>query len=150
MPEGNPPVTVDNDVLKQEIEALKASHRVEVIGFDGNFYGILLRDYPVPAGKFLFTATPDSAVAEGTPADRVDILLRIQKLYPHAAPDMFWNRPFLKLASGGVPQASEQREDYFGLKWQRFSWHLKSGWTPIQDTLDDFIAFVDRRLQQGD
>jgi hypothetical protein len=63
---------------------------------------------------------------------------------------MFWVRPYLKLASGIVPQASEQREAYFGKTWQRFSWHLRSGWTPLHDTLDDYVAFVDLRLHQRD
>jgi hypothetical protein len=143
-------VTIDNEVLKLEIEALRVNHQVDVIGFDGTFFGIVLRGYQLPAGKYVYTTTPGIQITEGTPADRADILLRIQKLYPHAAPDMFWMRPYVKLVNGGLPQAADQRESYHGQLWQRFSWHLKSGWTPIQDTLDTFVSFVDLRLQKGD
>jgi hypothetical protein len=144
------PFQVENEILRQELDALKAAHQLDVIGFDGTFYGIVLRDWRLPPGRFVYTATPGTPITDGTPAVQVDVLLRIQKLYPHSAPDMFWIRPFVRLPSGAVPQASESREDYFGFQWQRFSWHLKSGWTPIQDTLLDYVAFVDRRLQQGD
>lgn len=143
-------VPIDNEVLRAELAALAKGHATEVVGFDGQFYGILVKGHPLPPGRFVAEATPGMAVAAGTPLDRVDVLMRLNKMYPHAAPDMFWVRPFIRLANGGAPQASEQREPYFGSVWQRFSWHLRSGWTPIHDTLDDYVAFIDRRLQQGD
>lgn len=139
-----------NEILAAELAALPPSLKAEVVGFDSTFYGVLLPQFPLPPGRFVAEATPDSPIGAGTPVTHVDVLLRLQKLYPQAAPDMFWVRPYLRLASGGVPQASEQREAYFGKIWQRFSWHLRSGWTPMQDTLEDFVAFVRLRLKQGD
>lgn len=144
------PVPVENEVIRSELATLSSRCIAEVIGFDGQFYGIIVRDRPLPRGRFIIEDTPGASVSPGSPIDCVDVLIRLNKMYPHAAPDMFWVRPFLRLASGGAPQAAEQRESHFGAMWQRFSWHLKSGWTPIQDTLDDYLAFIDRRLQQGD
>lgn len=143
-------VAIDNEVIRSELAALSANHPVEVIGFDGQFFGVLVKARPLPPGRFVAEETPGMTIASGAPLNSVDVLMRLNKMYPHAAPDMFWVRPFLRLASGAVPQAAEQREGYFGETWQRFSWHLKSGWTPIQDTLVEYLAFIDRRLQQGD
>lgn len=141
---------IDNDILRAELAVVAERCKVEVIGFDGQFYGMVLRERPLPRGKFVHDETPGISGNSGAPIETTDVLLRINKMYPHAAPDMFWVRPFVRLATGAIPQAAEHRESHFGLLWQRFSWHLRSGWTPIHDTLDDYVAFVDRRLAQGD
>lgn len=81
---------------------------------------------------------------------RVDLLIRIPGGYPTAALDMFYVSPELKLRSGGVPTASEVREDHIGRNWQRFSRHMNSGlclWRPGRDSLKTFLALILAELQ---
>jgi hypothetical protein len=139
-----------NDVLAEEFKALAEAWEARLEADDGTFYNILVPNVPLPAGKYLAGATPNSPVAPNMPLEHVDVLLRIHHGYPHAAPDMFWVRPHMRLPSGGFPGAAENMETYLGQVWQRFSWHLAQPWRPLAFTLkDNYMPFVLRRLREG-
>lgn len=117
--------------LELEIEALRQNGKeLEVREADGLIY-VIVRDYPLPVGY-------------NNPHTR--LLLKIPLSYPNGSPDMFWVDPDLRLASGGS-QASTTIENILGEPWLRFSWHPKK-WNPVQDNLNTFMEFVNRRLMQ--
>ena len=66
--------------------------------------------------------------------------------YPYANPDCFWADQSLRLASGGMPQASNittiPETNITGV-W--FSWHLTKPWNPNSDTLLNWLATDDRQ-----
>ena len=77
----------------------------------------------------------------------VDLLICIPKGYNDAKLDMFYVHPHVRLrATGQYPQAADYFEDHVGRKWQRFSRHLPQ-WRPGIDTLQNFLPFVRRELQ---
>lgn len=141
---------VMNDVLREEVTRLQAKWGASVVGEDATYVSILVPRVPLPPQKYVAAPTPGSTKGPGEPVDAVDVLLRVQHAYPHAAPDMFWVRPHLRLPSGGMPGAAEVLESFQGASWQRFSWHLAQPWRPIAHTLaETYMGFVLRRLNEG-
>lgn len=81
--------------------------------------------------------------------DVTDILVKLPPTFPDAAPDMFWVRPHVTLANGGLPQATSD-ESIGGEVWQRFSWHLRPGvWKPGVSTFADFVRCIRGRFAAG-
>lgn len=139
---------VPNDVVWEELVELAKEHDIELLGREGGFYGVLLKNHPLPEGMYTIQTNGDGPPKPGC----VDVLLRIPEAYPHAAPDMFWIHPFVVLASSNArPGNADQFETYHGKSWQRFSWHIVGNkWRPIADTIPHtFIPFIDRRLWRG-
>ncbi len=71
---------------------------------------------------------------EGWAPRRVDVLFVAPPGYPAAKPDCFWVSPPVRLASGAVPQASNEAnllpyDTVSGRKLTWFSWHLQM-WDP--------------------
>ena len=67
--------------------------------------------------------------------------------YPMAKPDCFWADPTLRLANGGLPQASNMNplpgvnEPFL---W--FSWHVAQ-WNPNRDNFLTYVRVIDGRLR---
>jgi len=88
-----------------------------------------------------------------------DLLLRLPAGYPNAAPDMFWTRPDVKLASGAWPQRSNHHEVpgagqkgadvHEGRSWQRWSRHFQGGWRVGQHGLRSYVATIVQELNRG-
>lgn len=75
-----------------------------------------------------------------------DVLLRIPRAYPDAAPDMFWTAEDVRLVSGVPPKGAEALESYLGRRWRRFSWHRQRPWKPGADWLGSHLEFARQRL----
>jgi hypothetical protein len=85
-------------------------------------------------------------VPGGLSANQADLLLRLPKGFPDAAPDMFWLDPALQTAAGGVIAGTELIETYLGRSWQRWSRHFGPLWRPGIDDMASLLAIVRRCL----
>lgn len=102
---------------------------------DGELINVVISNYELPAGY---------SVSE------TDLLLRLPAGFPDARPDMFWLSPPVSYDAGGVPPGSEQREEYLGRSWQRWSRHLgERDWRPGIDNLQSYVRFVRTNLQSA-
>jgi hypothetical protein len=98
-------------------------------------------------GSYLVTI-PDFALPQGWSAENVTLRFIAPVGYPHSKPDCFWCDPDLKLAGGGVPQASGFNQMPNGpapLLW--FSWHM-SVWSPNADTLLTYVHVIEKRFME--
>ena len=77
----------------------------------------------------------------------VDLLIMIPPGYPNANVDMFWTRPVVTLANGAVPRATEHRQTYEDVEWQRWSRHI--AWRAGVDDLRSFLTAAKRELSKG-
>jgi hypothetical protein len=118
--------------LEKELDELRREHTIEVTEGPAEIC-IVLRDF---------------GIGPGYNVPSTDLLIRIPKSYPDAAPDMFWVRPDLLLEGGATPQAAESIEAYIGRTWRRFSWHWPPPWNPNLGNLSTFVTFIRRRLSE--
>lgn len=93
---------------------------------------LILEAYPLP---------------QGWSKSEIRLLLKLPVSFPNGKPDMFWTDKDLTLADGSDPEQAQVVETICGSEWRRFSWHPQS-WTPANDDIHTFLAFVDRRLSQ--
>ena len=86
----------------------------------------------------------------GWPISRTDLLIQIPSSYPHAALDMFWVKPHIKMPSGSDPDRGNVFENLLGDNWQRFSWHYppNRGWNPAVNDLLSHTRFCLSRLNK--
>lgn len=102
---------------------------------EGGMLSVVLHEYELPAGYSPRT---------------VDLLVRLPPGFPDAAPDMWWMAPFVSLASGGVPAATEHRQTFMGRTWQRWSRHFAPGiWRPGTDSLQTYLRLIRTDLEKG-
>lgn len=102
---------------------------------EGDLINLVIAKYQLPSGY---------AIGE------TDLLLRLPAGFPDARPDMFWVAPAATYGNGGMPPGSEQREDYLGRSWQRWSRHLTDrDWRPGVDNLRSYLRFVRTNLEAG-
>jgi Prokaryotic E2 family E len=101
---------------------------------DGEFVCLVIYAYPLPNGY-----------ATG----QADLLLRLPRGFPDAAPDMFWFCPEVLYASGGVPPATGDRLTFDGRTWQRWSRHLAIAWRPGIDNLQTYLRLIRTDLSTG-
>lgn len=102
---------------------------------EGGQRAVVLKDYPLPAGKF------DASAA--------DVLILLPSGYPDAGPDMFYLQPWLKLADGGTyPRAADHPFDFLGLRWQRWSRHCYD-WRPGDDGIWTMVKRLDKALVEA-
>jgi hypothetical protein len=95
---------------------------------DATMICIVFREWDLPFGYDRGTA---------------DLLLRLQQGYPDIPPDMWWLYPAVRLADGGVVQATESMEQHLGRPWQRWSRHFAPGqWRSGIDGLESFLALI--------
>jgi hypothetical protein len=94
--------------------------------------GIILRNYPLPAGHF------DIQVA--------DILILLPAGYPDIPPDMFHTLPWVRLASNNqYPNRADQKVEFADQTWQRWSRHNKE-WRAGVDGIWTMLKRVDNAL----
>jgi len=102
---------------------------------DGGETAVILRCYPLPAGKF------DHA--------RADVLVILPGGYPDAVVDMFHCDPWLKLASTGAhAKAADVSRVFAGRNWQRWSRH-NYAWRPGVDGIHTVLGRIDRALREA-
>lgn len=100
---------------------------------DGGQRGVILRQYPLPAGLF------DTAEA--------DLLILIPTGYPDVPPDMFYMLPWVKLSgNNALPRCADQPHPFAGQTWQRWSRH-NSEWRPGVDGIWSMLKRVDHALE---
>lgn len=82
----------------------------------------------------------------------VTILFVAPPAYPLAQPDCFWLEPGgLRLANGGVPQATSDANAIPEVPERRctwFSWHVQT-WNPNRDSLLTYYKVILQRLDQN-
>jgi hypothetical protein len=117
--------------LEKELQELRAARRVEI----------------VEGSDWIYVVIPGFTLGEGFSVASSDLLIRLQRSYPDAGPDMFWVDVSVLLANGQPPQAAESLEDHIGRRWRRFSWH-RQGWNPSVDNLHGYLEFIRRRLRE--
>lgn len=101
---------------------------------EANMVCVVLPGFPLPPGY-------DRA--------KSDLLLRLSLGYPDVPPDMWWFDPPVRLANGGVVQATELTENHLGRTWQRWSRHFRQGqWRSGIDCMETFLALIRKELQR--
>jgi hypothetical protein len=129
------PVESDQALLPEEDEAYLCEKGFEYSATEeGGVVNLVIHRFPFPSAYSVREA---------------NLLIRLPAAYPSGKPDMFWTRPDVRLASGGVPVKSEARETYIGQTWQRWSRHWQHAWRPGVDGLNTFIASIQRELARG-
>jgi len=98
-------------------------------------------------------APPDPTIF--LPGTFVRLLFLVPASYKAAAPDGsgFYVQPAdLKLrATNAAPRSTGGGQTLLGESWLKFSWGLKGPqWDPETDTLETYLATLERRLTRGD
>ena len=102
---------------------------------DGPHIGVVLKQVPLPTGKF------DHPTA--------DVLVILPPGYPDVAPDMFFCDPWLRLVPAGrYPNCADQPHVFLGRRWQRWSRH-NSSWRPGIDGLHTMIKRIEHALEKA-
>lgn len=100
---------------------------------DGAQRGVILRQYPLPAGLF--------------DTDRADLLILIPTGYADVPPDMFYLLPWVKLTGkNALPRCADQPHVFAGQTWQRWSRHSNE-WRPGIDGIWSMLKRVDHALE---
>ena len=100
---------------------------------DGPQKAIILRAYPVPAGRF--------------DHEKADILVLLPNGYPDVRPDMFFAMPWLKLAGQNrYPTKADQPFPFNNQTWQRWSRH-NNQWRPGVDGIWTMLRRIDTALE---
>lgn len=131
-----PEESVQPDILpEEEISFLKEKGFVWTANKEGNgFIHVVLKDFPFP----------------GFVPDRADVLIRLPPGYPLAKPDMFYNYPHVKRPNGTIPPATEHKEAYNGITWQRWSRHMAGDlWRPGVDGLKTYVMVIRKEIEKG-
>lgn len=121
--------TEGRDALPSADRAYLESHAYafEVV-VDGSQVGVVLKDFPLPPGKFV--------------QDTADVLILLPGGYPDCAPDMFYLSPKLVIkATGQQPRKADVDHAFGGRTWQRWSRHNPQ-WRSGMDGLQTMIARV--------
>ncbi len=117
-----------------DLEYLRARGTPYEIANEAGMTCVVIRGLPLPLGY-------DRAQA--------DLLLRLSPGYPDVPPDMWWFDPPVRLASGGVVQATQSTESHLGRSWQRWSRHFAPGqWLSGIDCLETFMALIKKELER--
>ena len=93
---------------------------------------------------------PDFPLPEGFKQSSADLLLRLDPGYPDIKLDMWWFTPAIQRLDGRQIPRTKVEEVYFGLKWQRWSRHLKNEqWIPGIDSIQSYIAVIKQNLKSA-
>lgn len=102
---------------------------------DGSQKGVVLRQFPLPKGRF------DAAAA--------DILILLPAGYPDVPPDMFYASPWLRLIPANCyPKAADQPIAFKGQRWQRWSRHNNT-WRPGADGIWTMVKRIETALREA-
>jgi hypothetical protein len=99
----------------------------------------------VPDGQRLLTV-PGVGVGPGWNKTQTTVRILVPTGFPHVKPDCFYTEAELRLAAGDP--ASSAPQTVFGATYRWFSWHLQD-WNPASGTLQKYVAFCRRRLQEA-
>ena len=124
--------------LQKDADELKArGFDLSLVERDGQIY-LVFKNFPLPEGVYS--------------ADAADLLIFTTTRYPRASFDMFWTEPELVLKDGSVPRGADAIELYIGRQWRRFSYHpyQSKPWDPSKDSAVKHVAYIHKRLQNGD
>lgn len=119
-------------ILPSRCRRYLLEHGVAFEEVDGTQTAIILRAYPIPAGRFN--------------CDRADLLILLPSGYPDVRPDMFFALPWLKLINGSYPKAADQPFEFNGQNWQRWSRH-NDQWRPGVDGIWTMLRRIDAALE---
>jgi hypothetical protein len=133
-----------SEVLPEDdVKFLKEKFPDHAVRQVGNELHVLVRNYSFPEQY----------------APRIaDLLLRLPAGYPNAAPDMFWTKPDVRLASGAwpsqcehheVPGTGQGSEVYEQIPWQRWSRHFENDWIVGRHGLQFFMRTISQELRRG-
>ena len=99
---------------------------------EGRNKGLIIKDYPLPAGKFNKTHS--------------DVLIILPQGYPDVRPDMWYFFPHLQLAQGNKVISKTNGQILFaGKTWQRWSRH-SNDWRAGIDGLHTFLKRIEHAL----
>lgn len=125
------------DRLEKEIELLRKAYLSIHNGTEMDW--VIIEEVQLPAGYN---------------RDVTDILFFIPSGYPETPPDNFFVPAGLRLEGGGQPGAfNPNHRTHENEQWDRYSWHLDSGWSPT-DSIEDgsnlltFMGSVEDRLEE--
>lgn len=97
-----------------------------------------------------FVIFDDYKVPDAYVPNLVRVLVKLPRLFPEAAPDMFFTTPIVRLANGAAPKGTSTT-NILNEQWQQWSWHLKPGaWRPGISDLRDFMRCVRARFEKKD
>ena len=100
---------------------------------DSGMSGVIIRDFPLPEGKFQVTAA--------------NVLVLLPSGYPDVPPDMFHTEPWLRLAQGNrYPTHTGRSPCFAGVLWQCWSRH-NNEWRPGVDGLRTMIKRIEAALE---
>lgn len=120
-------------ILPSRCRTYLADHGIAFEEVDGAQKAIILRNYPIPTGRFNF--------------DKADILVVLPNGYPDVRPDMFFALPWLKLVNGDrYPKAADQPYAFNGQQWQQWSRH-NDQWRPGVDGIWTMLRRIDAALE---
>lgn len=120
-------------VLPSRCREYLVEHGVSFEEIDGPQKAVILRAYPIPAGRF------NVATA--------DLLIILPSGYPDVRPDMFYALPWLTLIPNGrFPKNADQPHDFNGQRWQRWSRH-QDQWRPGVDGIWTMLRRIDAALE---
>lgn len=120
---------IDDDRAYLESKGLRFETKL-----DEGIICLVIYSYPLPPGYAISHA---------------DLLLRLPRGFPDAAPDMFWFCPEVLYQDGRAPQATNVRLEYEGRTWQRWSRHLSIEWRPGIDNLQSYLRLIRTDLSSG-
>jgi hypothetical protein len=111
--------------------------------------GLVSEQQRLTTGGHLITVR-SVPIRNGWSRSTTDVLFLAPPGFPAARPDCFWVSPQLRLASGAVPQNTNEGTPIPGdpvparpFTW--FSWHLQT-WDPNRDRLATFYSAIIKRL----
>lgn len=124
--------------LVNDLQVLKDQGLEYNLSEDTGKVYVVFVSYPLPAEKYNMEKTP--------------LLIFTTPYYPNAAFDMFWVDQNLLLKNGCVPKSAESIESHLGKNWRRFSYHPYNNkrWNPGEDSVINFMSYVQQRLDRGD
>ena len=122
-------------ILPSRCRNYLTDHGVAYEEVDGPQKAIVLRAYPVPAGRFN--------------VNQADFLIVLPNGYPDVRPDMFFAIPWLKLVQGDrFPKAADQPYEFNGQRWQQWSRHQEQ-WRPGVDGIWTMLRRLDEALEKA-
>lgn len=119
-------------MLKHDEEYLNSRGFVYTVSEDSNGLFLVLKDYKLSTEY---------------DQQQTDVLIRIPVGYPMVGIDMFYVRPYIKVAATSLnPPATDGIANFIGTDWQQFSRHYP--WSPTYN-LETHIKMIDDVLARG-
>lgn len=103
---------------------------------------------------FNWVLVEEVELSDGWSRDTTKILLFPPSGYPETPPRNFWVPPGLKFEGQMPGSFNRNHKRHDGQQWDRFSWRVRSNWTPAATVEDGsnlltFMNSVEARLEEG-